>query len=182
MAARRRGGFTAEELIAALAIIMLGVAVISLVTRNGPPAARATSCASNLQQLGLAMRMYADDNDGRTPPGPHEFVAIYPYLKNNQVLKCPEDETVARGGPSDLPEGMEVSETVSYLMRPGVRTDGVPSTLIAADDAPDRHARRTWNAVRLDGAMQRRPAERWDEFWWEVMADAEMEPERLYAD
>lgn len=182
MAARRRGGFTAEELIAALGIMMLGVAVVFLMARNGPRAARAASCASNLQQIGLALRMYADDNDGRTPPGPHEFVAIHAYVKNDQVLKCPQDEAVASRGPSDLPEGMEVSETVSYLMRPGVRTDGAPSTLIAADDAPDRHASRTWNTVRLDGAMQRRPADTWDEFWGEVMADAEMEPERLYAD
>ena len=168
MKLRGRAGFTAEELIVVLGIIAVGIGFFFLFARNSVSAARAMSCTSNLKELALSMRMYAQDNDGVMPPGPREFDGLMQYVKNDQIFKCPEDPDT-EGAEADSPDAWE---RASYVMNPGVCTDDVPSTLIVADDEPDRHVSRTWIGVRLDGAAHRRRAETWDLYWGEVMADA----------
>ena len=64
---RSRAGFTAEELIVCLGMILLGMCGVWLTTAKAPPRARASSCASNVAQLARATLMYANDYDGRTP-------------------------------------------------------------------------------------------------------------------
>ena len=44
-------------------------------------------CASNLRQIALAMKQYAEDNDGRFPP---DFGAFYPgYVDHPKIFSCP---------------------------------------------------------------------------------------------
>ena len=155
MRLRGRTGFTAEELIVVLGIIAVGIGFFFLFAGNSVSAARAMSCTSNLKELALSMRMYAQDNDGAMPPGPREFGGLYPYVKNLGIFKCPEDREAERLDP----EAADTWERACYVMNPGVCTDDVPSTLIVADDEPDRHTSRTWIGVRLDGASHRRRAE-----------------------
>ena len=47
------------------------------------------SCASNLKQLAVGMLMYAQDHDEQFPPADRWSDAIYPYIKNDQLLRCP---------------------------------------------------------------------------------------------
>ena len=211
---KRRAGFTAEELIVCLGMILVGMGVVWVTVSKAAPRARAESCASNVHQIGVAMRMYGNDNDGRMPgasagmpsgewsaeqpppccepsPPPDEqppegrvFVperegevravaeALQVYVKNQQIMRCPSAprqeaprrEESESGEKSPEPEREQWFQ-VDYVFNTAARTDDTPQTLLAADNAAARHVSRTWNTVRLDGAVVRLPAARWDEYW-----------------
>ncbi len=97
-------GFTLIELLVVIAIIAILAAILFPVFAQAREAARATSCRSNLKQFGNAFAMYRSDYDGRFPFGgwfganggnpsvdtTNEWhQAVYPYVKNAGVYKCP---------------------------------------------------------------------------------------------
>ena len=98
---RKQRGFTLIELLVVIAIIAILAAILFPVFARAREKARQTSCLSNLKQLGLASRMYAQDYDEMLVgyadhgcrPGPDRRTewneALAPYLKNKQVLRCP---------------------------------------------------------------------------------------------
>jgi prepilin-type processing-associated H-X9-DG protein len=55
------------------------------------------SCASNLKQLAIGMLMYAQDYDEHFPPAERWSELIYPYVKNEQVFRCPGDPKLECG-------------------------------------------------------------------------------------
>jgi prepilin-type N-terminal cleavage/methylation domain-containing protein/prepilin-type processing-associated H-X9-DG protein len=115
-----RRGFTLIELLVVIAIIAILAAILFPVFARAKAKARQTQCLSNMKQLGLAMIAYAADYDQllpmwmdlahniyATPPGtkpsdadapatnPPGYTswdtAIGPYLKNQQILICPDN-------------------------------------------------------------------------------------------
>jgi hypothetical protein len=48
------------------------------------------SCVNNAKQVGLAVRLYADENDGKSPPAVNWCDAILPSLPGANVLQCPQ--------------------------------------------------------------------------------------------
>jgi prepilin-type N-terminal cleavage/methylation domain-containing protein/prepilin-type processing-associated H-X9-DG protein len=98
---RRNNGFTLIELLVVIAIIAILAAILFPVFAQAREKARAASCLSNTKQLGLAMRMYAQDYDEQNVGSysypntwdqcPHFIWAdlIQPYMKNNQLVACP---------------------------------------------------------------------------------------------
>ena len=106
-----RRAFTLIELLVVIAIIAILAAILFPVFARAREAARKTSCASNLKQIGAATIMYVQDNDGcfplhyTLPPsftsGVYWFGALntgvvdktqgmlYPYMKNSQIQLCP---------------------------------------------------------------------------------------------
>jgi prepilin-type N-terminal cleavage/methylation domain-containing protein len=104
----RRRGFTLIELLVVIAIIAVLASILFPVFASARERARITTCASNLRQLGMASRMYAQDNDellyvSRTLYNPHLGLttAWSPYVKSGKLFYCPS----AGGG---------VPATVSY--------------------------------------------------------------------
>ena len=67
---RARTGFTLIELLVVIAIIAILAAILFPVFASARAKARQTACASNLRQLGMGIRMYADDWDGGCPSRP----------------------------------------------------------------------------------------------------------------
>ena len=60
---RRRKGFTLIELLVVIAIIAILAAILFPVFARSREAARSATCKSNLRQIGMAIRLYAQDYD-----------------------------------------------------------------------------------------------------------------------
>jgi prepilin-type N-terminal cleavage/methylation domain-containing protein/prepilin-type processing-associated H-X9-DG protein len=115
---RTQRGFTLIELLVVIAIIAILAAILFPVFAQAREKARGASCISNLKQIALALKMYAQDYDeryfasgslppegddawaaGRRPDG-QNLVRLMggglnwftrPYVKNDQLFRCPSD-------------------------------------------------------------------------------------------
>ncbi|HUR21733.1 MAG TPA: type II secretion system protein [Vicinamibacterales bacterium] len=62
-----RHGFTLIELLVVIAIIAILASLLLPVLARSKDKAKAIACMSNLKQLGIAVRTYADSNEGKLP-------------------------------------------------------------------------------------------------------------------
>jgi len=89
-------GFTLIELLVVIAIISILASILFPVFARARENARRASCMSNVKQIALGFMMYTQDYDGRFPyySGGGEMGFVYPYVKNNQVFRCPSSGLV----------------------------------------------------------------------------------------
>jgi prepilin-type N-terminal cleavage/methylation domain-containing protein/prepilin-type processing-associated H-X9-DG protein len=97
--------FTLIELLVVIAIIAVLAAILFPVFAKARESARRGSCGSNLRQIGLAMLQYSQDFDeemvrsnyacwscATQSPNLKWMDVIYPYVKNEQVFRCPSED------------------------------------------------------------------------------------------
>ncbi len=107
------GAFTLIELLVVIAIIGILASLLLPVLARAKDKARDVACVNNLKELGVAVRMFADDNDGKLPeaeplpatpmdpahPLPRICDLLAPHLGYNTnampnvqtVFRCPMD-------------------------------------------------------------------------------------------
>ncbi|NUM56296.1 MAG: DUF1559 domain-containing protein [Candidatus Hydrogenedentes bacterium] len=90
-------GFTLIELLAVIAIIAILAAILLPALARAREAARRASCANNLMQLGIALHMYAQENEGILPwsggAGNADCLVGFSRdcLTDRDVFACPSD-------------------------------------------------------------------------------------------
>ncbi|MCC6727762.1 MAG: DUF1559 domain-containing protein [Chthonomonadales bacterium] len=103
----KRRGFTLIELLVVIAIIAILAAILFPVFAQARERARATSCLSNLKQIGIALMMYSGDYDDTylwnpwpgglsldyyepfAQPTVGWYDMLQPYVKNTGIFACP---------------------------------------------------------------------------------------------
>ena len=102
-------GFTLVELLVVMATISTLTAILLPSLGRAKEQAHRVVCASNLRQLGLGLKMYGMDNNGKYPVeefcgNPQSILtqSLFPdYIDNRDVFYCPSAEKVEQYAQSD---------------------------------------------------------------------------------
>ena len=124
-APRGGGGFTLIEVLVVIAIISLLASILFPVFAKARESGRRSACLSNQRQVGMAILLYAQDNEELFPNGLNRNGAtrIWPvegwagqcaaYIRNPRLLACLSDDTSARATNAS-------DQVVSYAMNSGL--------------------------------------------------------------
>ncbi len=151
---RKRRAFTLVELLVVIGILAVLTAILFPVFAQTREKGRQTSCQSNLRQIGLAIRLYAQDADETMVPkynclawsATYPDHCVSPELQPNGLLDPPLPQWLASS--NDLPG-------TPYLLEPYLRNNAVrlcPSRKVRpplageTKDAEGRYVLNAWDS------------------------------------
>jgi len=143
-----RKGFTLIELLVVIAIIAILAAILFPVFARAREKARQSSCLSNTKQIMLAIVQYTQDYDETYPyasswgdPANRTYwtEGLEPYIKNEQILRCPSNQKVPNGYGWNYQNFGYMTSAGSFSYGPGKALADVsqPAETIIIGDNPD---------------------------------------------
>lgn len=152
--------------------IVVGIYGIHLFFRTSE-AARRKVCRDNLQVIGISLQMYAQDYDGKLPPGGNSFaLKMYRYIPEIRYLICPSDDLMQTRMRKKQQQQVRIS--YSYNPPPGRHADalydatGTPLVWDRLGGIPAGAHEQGGNILYADGHARWRPAEIWAAADWPV--------------
>jgi prepilin-type N-terminal cleavage/methylation domain-containing protein/prepilin-type processing-associated H-X9-DG protein len=131
----KRSAFTLIELLVVIAIIAILAAILFPVFAAARASAQTTTCMSNLRNLSLAFRLYADNNNYKMPSAYYGWLnpdwagavatggdvilengSVYPYAKSKEIYLCPMDRGKSPKLVSPARPNYPLSYTMNYAM------------------------------------------------------------------
>lgn len=165
---QRFGGFTLIELLVVIALVALLLGLLVPCLHPARKKATQVQCYFNLKALGMAVQMYADDNDGRFPNitdlkhVPQTVKeALESYVKAEEIFWCPDDpeKSTHPGGSYDWRVTHDPKTSLA-----GVRLDLIrhpDRVIIAGELSKGWHKSDMMNVLYLDGHVNQVTVEEW---------------------
>lgn len=132
-------GFTISELLLVFAIVFAVSAVMFPLIRYSHMRMDRTGCENNLQQIGLALYIYAREHNGKFPED-IKTLYIEEYLADKKVVDCPASNKTG------TPEDPDYTYTAGLTVRD-------PSGTVILEDESDNHPSGGRNVLYVNGAI-----------------------------
>lgn len=125
-----------------LGVVIGSVGVFTYINKNQAKAREI--CASNLMQIGMALHMYDEDNDGKFPD---DIMVLLPNYVDFSKFVCPGYRTISKIRETS-PEIL-----ISYIYVKGLSIKDKTNSIVLYDASVDNHGGRGRNVLFVSGGV-----------------------------